>query len=51
VVLSSYLGSTLRYEIEVQGGVALKVDVGTRGTTKFCHPARRYASRFPPRPR
>jgi ABC-type Fe3+/spermidine/putrescine transport system ATPase subunit len=28
VVLSSYLGSTLRYEVEVRGGVALKVDVG-----------------------
>ncbi|HKB25867.1 MAG TPA: ABC transporter ATP-binding protein [Methylomirabilota bacterium] len=28
VVISSYLGSTLRYEVEVRGGVVLKVDIG-----------------------
>jgi hypothetical protein len=27
-VLASYLGSTLRYDIEVREGVVLKVDVG-----------------------
>jgi len=28
VVLASYLGSTLRYDVEVQDGVVIKVDVG-----------------------
>jgi len=28
IVLASYLGSTLRYDVEVWGGVVLKVDVG-----------------------
>jgi len=27
-VLTSYLGNTLRYEVEVGDGVALKVDIG-----------------------
>src|SRR5215813_11936291 len=28
IVLASYLGSTLRYDVEMRGGVVLKVDVG-----------------------
>jgi ABC-type Fe3+/spermidine/putrescine transport system ATPase subunit len=28
IVMASYLGSTLRYDVEVRDGVVLKVDVG-----------------------
>jgi ABC-type Fe3+/spermidine/putrescine transport system ATPase subunit len=47
VVLSSYLGNTLRYEVEVGDGVPLKVDIGDPWHHEVLAPGTRVRVTFP----